>query len=105
MVDAMTGTQEQDSDGESSSASVEKSYICIMNRKQVYKQLWCSGNIGSSHGLAPGSTPGSCIVPGRTFCWVDRSIPNDFQGRDRMIRYHSYRYVSLLWAYECKLSS
>ena len=28
---------------------------------------WCSGNIGSSHGLAPGSTPGGCIVEFR-FC-------------------------------------
>lgn len=25
------------------------------------KHSWCSGNIGSSHGLAPGSTPGGCM--------------------------------------------
>ena len=37
------------------------SYILIFEGDADVKHSWCSGNIGSSHGLAPGSTPGGCI--------------------------------------------
>ena len=35
---------------------------CYMTFASTFLPLhsWCSGNIGSSHGLAPGSTPGGC---------------------------------------------
>ena len=51
------------------------------------KHSWCSGNIGSSHGLAPGSTPGGCtywtLIRRCSFCCADKSISaviyiNDF---------------------------
>jgi len=34
----------------------------MLTYRSSNKHWWCSGNIGSSHGLAPGSTPGQCIV-------------------------------------------